>query len=188
MLGLALFRWLPLTSTLLWWGAGALVMASVAVGGGVDDYDYSSVTETDFGTLYYYDTSYGLLLAPGRLLGLPALRGATTAAVTSPRGPTSPTTTPRTTTSRSSPSALALAALCLVRALSRRRPSPLAAAAGLTLGGLGIGWLALGPDEQAGVFSVGWAVVVILAVVQEIRARRNIPHRVRRRLRFVTAE
>jgi hypothetical protein len=58
VLGLALFRWLPLTSTFLWWGAGALVIASVAAGGAVDKSDYDYVSESDFSTLYYYDSSY----------------------------------------------------------------------------------------------------------------------------------
>ncbi|MBK3632947.1 hypothetical protein JHN52_08260 [Streptomyces sp. MBT97] len=83
---------------------------------------------------------------------------------------------------------LVLAALCLFRALDRRRLSTLAAACGVTLGGLGVGWLAFGSDEQAGAFSLAWGLVVVAAVVQEVRARRSAPPRARRRLRFVTAE
>ncbi|MFH0173394.1 protein kinase [Streptomyces cacaoi] len=189
VLGLALFRWLPLTSTLLWWGAGALVMASVAVGGGVDDYDYTSVTETDFGTLYYYDSSYGAYYElPADSSGYRLFEDDYSGGYGPAQAEVSHDYTAHDNIEILAVPALALATLCLVRALSRRRPSPLAAAAGLTLGGLGVGWLALGSDEQTGVFSVAWAVIVIVAVVQEIRSRRNAPPRVRRRLRFVTAE
>ncbi|QJS99364.1 serine/threonine protein kinase [Streptomyces asoensis] len=188
VLGLALLRWLPLTSTLLWWGAGALVMASVAVGGGVDDYDYTSVTETDFGTLYYYDSSYGAYYElPADSSGHRLFEDDYSGGYDPAQAEVSHDYTAHDNIEILAVPALALATLCLVRAVSRRRPSPLAAAAGLTLGGLGVGWLALGSDEQTGVFSVAWAVIVIVAVVQEIRARRNAPPRVRRRLRFVTA-
>ncbi|MFF1445138.1 serine/threonine-protein kinase [Streptomyces sp. NPDC058295] len=189
VLGLALFRWLPLTSTLLWWGAGALVMASVAVGGGVDDYDYTSVTESDFSTLYYYDSSYGAYYElPADSSGYRLFEDDYSGGYDPAQADVSRDYTAHDNIEILAVPALVLATLCLVRAVSRRRPSPLAAAAGLTLGGLGVGWLALGSDEQTGVFSVGWGVIVIVAVVQEIRARRNAPPRVRRRLRFVTAE
>ncbi len=189
VLGLALFRWLPVTSTLLWWGAGALVMASVAVGGGVDDHDYTSVTESDFSTLYYYDTSYGAYHElPADSSGYRPFEDDYSGGYDPAQADVSQDYTAHDNIEILAMPALALAALCLVRALSRRRPSPLAAAAGLTLGGLGVGWLALGSDEQTGMFSLGWGVIVIVAVVQEIRARRSAPPRVRRRLRFVTAE
>ncbi|MFF3203771.1 serine/threonine-protein kinase [Streptomyces sp. NPDC002962] len=189
VLGLALFRWLPVTSTVLWWGAGALVTASVAVGGGVDDYDYSSVTESDFSTLYYYDSSYGAYYElPADSSGNRLFEDDYSGGYDPAQADISHDYTAHDNIEILAVPALALATLCLLRALSRRRPSPLAAAAGLTLGGLGVGWLALGSDEQTGVFSVGWGVIVVVAVVQEIRARRNAPPRVRRRLRFVTAE
>ncbi|MFD7934808.1 serine/threonine-protein kinase [Streptomyces sp. NPDC059755] len=188
VLGLAVFRWLPVTSTLLWWGAGALVVASVAVGGGVDDYGYTSVTESDFSTLYYYDSSYGAYYElPADSSGYRLFEDDYSGGYDPAQADVSHDYTAHDNIEILAVPALALATLCLVRALSRRRPSPLAAAAGLTLGGLGVGWLALGSDDQAGVFSAGWAVIVIVAVVQEIRARRNAPPRVRRRLRFVTA-
>ncbi|MFJ8112703.1 protein kinase [Streptomyces sp. NPDC096132] len=150
VLGLALFRWFPLASTSLWWGAGALVTASVTAGGAVDDYEssYDSYSD-DYSDVYY--TGHDNI----EVLATPLL---------------------------------ALGVLCLIRALSHRRPSPLLAAAGLTLAGAGLGWLAFDEDGQTGVFAVAWGVVVVVAVVQEIRARRNAPPRARRRLRFVTAE
>ncbi|MEV5903705.1 hypothetical protein, partial [Streptomyces sp. NPDC052127] len=189
VLGLALFRWLPVTSSLLWWGAGALVMASVTVGGGVDDYDYTSVTESDFSTLYYYDSSYGAYYElPADSSGHRLFEDDYSGGYDPAQADVSHDYSAHDNIEILAVPALVLATLCLVRALSRRRPSPLAAAAGLTLGGLGVGWLALGSDDQTGVFSVGWAVIVIVAVVQEIRARRHAPPRVRRRLRFVTAE
>ncbi|MER5198592.1 serine/threonine-protein kinase [Streptomyces sp. NPDC002755] len=189
VLGLALFRWLPLASTVLWWGAGALVMASVAIGGGVDDYGYTSVTESNFSTLYYYDSSYGAYYQlPADSSGYRLFEDNYSGGYDPAQADVSDDYTAHDNVEILAVPALALATLCLVRALSRRRPSPLAAAAGLTLGGLGVGWLALGSDEQTGVFTSAWAVVVIVAVVQEIRARRNAPPRVRRRLRFVTAE
>ncbi|MFD9389475.1 serine/threonine-protein kinase [Streptomyces sp. NPDC060000] len=189
VLGLALFRWLPLTSAILWWGAGALVIASVAIGGAVDDYDSSSVTETNFGTLYYYDSTYQSYSE------LPTDSSGHRLFESDYSGGYSPATaevyqdhTAHEDIEVFAAPVLALAALCLVRSLSRRRLSPLEAACGLTLGGLGVGWLAFGSDEQTGVFTVAWAVIVVAAVVQEIRARRTAPPRVRRRLRFVTAE
>ncbi|MFD9434888.1 serine/threonine-protein kinase [Streptomyces sp. NPDC060002] len=189
VLGLALFRWLPLASTVLWWGAGALVMASVAIGAGVEDYGYTSVTESNFSTLYYYDSSYGAYYQlPADSSGYRLFEDDYSGGYDPAQAEVSHDYTVHDNVEILAVPALALAVLCLVRALSRRRPSPLAAAAGLTLGGLGVGWLALGSDEQTGVFTVAWAVIVIVAVVQEIRARRNAPPRVRRRLRFVTAE
>ncbi|WP_406010907.1 serine/threonine protein kinase [Streptomyces sp. NBC_00637] len=188
VLGLALFRWLPLTSTVLWWGAGALVVASVAVGGGVDDYGYTSVTESDFSTLYSYDSTYGTYSAlPADSSGYHLFEDDYSGGYDPAQADVSRDYTAHDNIEILAVPALVLAALCLVRALSRRRLSPLAAAAGVTLGGVGVGWLALGADEQTGLFSVAWVVVVAAAVVQEIRARRNTPPRVRRRLRFVTA-
>ncbi|MFF5187527.1 protein kinase [Streptomyces sp. NPDC000345] len=193
VLGLALFRWLPLTSACLWWGAGALVMASVTVGGAVgdSDYDYDYVSESDFSTLYYYDSAYGdyYELQPdssGSRLFEQDYSGSYSPAQAEV-GVDYDYTAHDNIEILATP-LLALGALCLLRALSRRRPSPLAAAAGLTTAGLGVGWLAFDPDGQTGVFSIAWGVVVVAAVVQEIRARRNTPPRGRRRLRFVTAE
>ncbi|OQR61571.1 hypothetical protein B6E66_23840 [Streptomyces maremycinicus] len=189
VLGLVLFRWLPLTSTLVWWGAGALVMASVAIGGAADDYDYTSVTESDFSTLYYYDSTYGSYYElPADSSGYHLFEDDYAGGYDPAQADVSSDYTAHDNIEILAAPALVLATLCLLRALSRRRPSPLAAAAGLTLGGLGVGWLALGADEQTGVFSVAWAVVVVAAVVQEIRARKDAPPRVRRRLRFVSAE
>ncbi|MEU1179886.1 serine/threonine-protein kinase [Streptomyces sp. NPDC005820] len=147
VLGLALFRWFPLASTLLWWGAGALVVASVEAGGSTDEYGYS------------YDSEYGYDytgLDHIEVFAVPLL---------------------------------ALGVLCLIHALSARRPSSLAAAAGVTLGGPGVGWLAFDAEGQIAVFSVAWGVVVLIAVVREVFARRKDPRtRPRLRLRFVTGE
>ncbi|MDQ0578843.1 serine/threonine-protein kinase [Streptomyces rishiriensis] len=189
VLGLVLFRWLPFTSTLLWWGAGALVTAGVAIGGGVDDYGYTSVTESDFSTLYYYDSSYGAYYElPADSSGHRLFEDDYSGGYDPAQADVGRDYTAHDPIEILAAPALVLATLCLFRALSRRRLSPLAAAAGLTLGGVGVGWLALGQDEQTGVFAVAWGVVVVAAVVQEIRARRNAPPSVRRRLRFVTAE
>lgn len=146
VLGLALFRWLPFTSTLVWWGAGALVVASVEAGAATESYVYGY--DSEYG---YYTTGHDDI----EVLGVPLL---------------------------------ALAVLCLVRALSARRPSPLLGAAGLTLGGPGVGWLAFDSDNQIAVFSIAWGLAVIAAVVQEIRARRRTPPGARPPLRFVTSE
>ncbi|MEU1514506.1 protein kinase [Streptomyces sp. NPDC005811] len=145
VLGLALFRWFPLTSTLLWWGAGALVVASVEAGGSTDEYGYSYNSE------YGYDYTG---LDHIEVFALPLL---------------------------------ALGVLCLVHALGARRPSHLAAAAGVTLGGTGVGWLAFDAEGQIGVFSVAWGVVVLAALVREFVVRRKDPG-TRLRLRFVTVE
>ncbi|MFI1050735.1 serine/threonine-protein kinase [Streptomyces griseoruber] len=155
VLGLALFRWFPLTSTCLWWGAGALAVASVTAGGAAPDSGYSS----EYGSLYYYD-SYSSEYYGASPDGFDRVE-----IFAAPL--------------------LALAVLCLVRALRPRTPSPLAAACALTLGGTGVGWLAFDDEGQTGVFSVAWGLVVIMAVLLEIRARRNTPPRARRRLRFV---
>jgi hypothetical protein len=189
VLGLALFRWLPLTSTFLWWGAGALVIASVAAGGAVDNSDYDYVSESDFSTLYHYDSSYS---------GYYELEQDSSASVlfeedydgeyTRAEGEVDYDYTGHDNIEILAAPVHVLSALCLVRALSRRRPSPLAAACGLTLAGLGVGWLAFGSEDQIGVFSVAWGLAVLVAVVQDIRARRNAPPRARRRLRFVTAD
>ncbi|GAB7106617.1 hypothetical protein JCM4814A_49310 [Streptomyces phaeofaciens JCM 4814] len=189
VLGLALFRWLPLTSTLLWWGAGALVIASVAIGGAVDDYDYDYVSESDFGTLYHYDSTYGdYYELESDSSGYRLFEDDYSGGYTPASAEVDYDYTAHDNIEILAAPVLALGALCLVRALSRRRLSPLAAACGLTLGGLGVGWLAFGSGDQVGTFSIGWGVVVLIAVVQEIRARRNAPSRARRRLRFVTAE
>ncbi|WP_460072440.1 serine/threonine-protein kinase [Streptomyces sp. YKOK-I1] len=158
VLGLALFRWFPLTSTCLWWGAGALAVASVTAGGVNQDADYSS----GYGSLYSYD-SYSSEYYSASFDGIDRVE-----VFAAPL--------------------LALAVLCLVRALLPRSPSPLAAACALTLGGTGVGWLAFDDEGQTGVFSVAWGLIVIAAVLLELRARRTTPPRARRRLRFVTAD
>ncbi|WP_416981841.1 serine/threonine-protein kinase [Streptomyces sp. T028] len=193
VLGLALFRWFPLTSTFLWWGAGALVMASISVGGGFYDYDYGSetVSESDFSTLYYYDSTYDdyYALQPdssGSRLFEEDYTGSYSPAEADVDTEVDYDYTAHDNIEIVATPLLALGALCLVRALARRRPSPLAAACGLTLGGLGVGWLAFDDEGQIAVYSIAWGLVVIAAVVQEIRARRNAPPGTRRRLRFVT--
>ncbi|MGX1274438.1 serine/threonine-protein kinase [Streptomyces phaeoluteigriseus] len=189
VLGLCLFRWLPLASTLVWWGAGALVLASVAVGGAVDDYDYDSVSESDFGTLYRYDSSSGgYTTLESDSSGYALFEDDYSGGYSPAEAEVSYDYTAHESIEILAAPVLVLGMLCLVRALSHRRPSPLAAASGVTLTGLGVGWLAFGSEEQIGVFSLVWGVLVIVAVVQGIRARRNSPPRVRRRLRFVTAE
>ncbi|WP_094103690.1 serine/threonine-protein kinase [Streptomyces phaeoluteigriseus] len=189
VLGLCLFRWLPLASTLVWWGAGALVLASVAVGGAVDDYDYHSVSESDFGTLYRYDSaSGGYTELEADSSGYTLFEDDYSGGYASAEAEVSHDFTAHDSIEILAAPVLVLGMLCLVRALSHRRPSPLAAASGVTLGGLGIGWLAFGSEEQIGVFCVAWGALVIVAVVQGIRARRNSPPRPRRRLRFVTTE
>ncbi|MBO7940739.1 hypothetical protein JTP77_033145, partial [Streptomyces sp. S9] len=189
VLGLALFRWLPLASTVLWWGAGALVAASITIGGGVYDYEYQSVTESDFSTLYYYDTSYqGYYELPTDSSGNRLFEDDYSGGYAPAETEVSHYYTAHDNVEILAAPLLVLAALCLFRALSRRHLSSLAAACGLTLGGLGVGWLAFGDDEQASVFAVVWLLLLIAAVVQEIRARRNPPPPARRRLRFVTAD
>ncbi|MFH8800821.1 serine/threonine-protein kinase [Streptomyces sp. NPDC017936] len=190
VLGLALLRWLPLTSALLWWGAGALVIASVTAGGAVDERGYRSVSEDDFSTLYSYDSSYGVHSqleedSYGTGLFEDDYAGGYAPAETE----VGYDYTGHDNIEILAAPALALGALCLLRGLSRRRASsPLAVAAGLTLAGLGVGWLALGTEDQTGLFSVLWGLTVLVAAVQDVRARRNAPPRARRRLRFVTAD
>ncbi|MET9575501.1 serine/threonine-protein kinase [Streptomyces massasporeus] len=192
VLGLAVFRWLPLTSTLLWWGAGAMVTAGVPAGAPSDESDYAFVSDTDFdGTLYYYGTYYKdyyqLSEDPsGHTLFERGYDGGyepATAMVSmdyTGHEPMSVLAVP----------VLVLAVLCLLRTLRSGRQSALLAASGITLGGLGVGWLAAGTDDQLVWFSLGWGVTAFLAAVQELRARRRGPgpRRPRRRLRFVVAE
>ncbi|MFG2805272.1 serine/threonine-protein kinase [Streptomyces massasporeus] len=192
VLGLAVFRWLPLTSTLLWWGAGAMVTAGVPAGAPSDESDYAFVSDTDFdGTLYYYGTYYKdyyqLSEDPsGHTLFERGYDGGyepATAMVSmdyTGHEPMSVLAVP----------VLVLAVLCLLRTLRSGRQSALLAASGITLGGLGVGWLAAGTDDQLVWFSLGWGVTAFLAAVQKLRARRRGPgpRRPRRRLRFVVAE
>lgn len=191
VLGLAAFRWLPLTSTLLWWGAGALVIAGVTAGTAVEDSDYTLVSEEDFdGPLHYYGTYYEdyyeLIEDPsGHLLFEEGYDGE--------YEPASALVSFDYTGHEPMPAlavpVLLLAVLCLVRTLRPRRHSTLLAACGITLAGLGVGWLALGTEAQLTAFSVAWGLTTLVALVQELRGRRRgSAPRPRRRLRFVVAE
>ncbi|MFD8153383.1 serine/threonine-protein kinase [Streptomyces sp. NPDC059720] len=191
VLGLAVFRWLPLTSTLLWWGAGALSIASVTAGAASSESDYTYVTESDFGgSLYYYGSLYKeyyqLSQDPsGRTLFEQGYGGA--------YEPASAMVTTYYTGHEPMPflgiPVVLLAVLCLARALRTGRLSALLAATGITLAGLAVSWLAFDEDGQLGVFCVCWALAALVAVVQEVRGRRRAPGpRPRRRLRFVAAE
>ncbi|MFE0471506.1 serine/threonine-protein kinase [Streptomyces sp. NPDC058947] len=191
VLGLAAFRWLPLTSTLLWWGAGALVIAGVTAGTAVGDSDYAYVTEDDFdGPLYYYGTLYE------EYYQLSEDPSGNTVFEEGYDGEYEPASTMVSMdyTGHEPISALAvpvlvLALLCLIRTLCPRRHSALLAAAGITLAGLGVSWLAFGEEAQLAVFSVAWGLTVLVAVVQELLGRRReSAARPRRRLRFVVAE
>ncbi|MFJ4541758.1 serine/threonine-protein kinase [Streptomyces tibetensis] len=192
ILGLAAFRWLPLTSTFLWWGAGALVIAGITAGAPVQESDWTYVSDEDFtGTLYYYGTYYKdyyqLSEDPsGHTLFEQGYDGGyepATAMVSmdyTGHEPVSVFAVP----------VLVLAVLCLVRTLRTRRQSALLAASGITLAGLGVSWLALGTEEQVMVYSLAWGLIALVAVVQELRGRGRGPgtRRPRRRLRFVVAE
>ncbi|GAA2762741.1 hypothetical protein GCM10010103_17820 [Streptomyces paradoxus] len=194
VLGLAAFRWLPLTSTLLWWGAGALVTAGVTAGAPVEESDYAFASEDDFdGTLHFYgpyykdyyelpeDPSGHRLFEEGYDGGYEPASAMVSLDYTG-HEPMSFLAVP----------VLVLAVLCLVRTLCTRRHSALLAACGITLAGLGVSWLAFGAEDQLSVFSVVWGLAVLVAVVQELRGRRRGPGprqpRTRRRLRFVVAE
>ncbi|MFF5841916.1 serine/threonine-protein kinase [Streptomyces massasporeus] len=192
VLGLAVFRWLPLTSTLLWWGAGAMVIAGVPAGAPSDESDYTFASDTDFnGTLYYYGTYYkdyyqlsedpsGHTLFERGYDGGYEPASAMVSMDYTGHEPMSVLAVP----------VLVLAVLCLLRTLHSGHQSALLAASGVTLGGLGVGWLAAGTDDQLAWFSMAWGVTALLAAVQELRARRRGPgpRRPRRRLRFVVAE
>ncbi|MFF5309334.1 serine/threonine-protein kinase [Streptomyces massasporeus] len=192
VLGLAVFRWLPLTSTLLWWGAGAMVVAGVPAGAPSDDSDYAFASDTDFdGTLYYYGTYYkdyyqlsedpsGHTLFERGYDGGYEPASAMVSMDYTGHEPMSVLAVP----------VLVLAVLCLLRTLRSGHQSALLAASGITLGGLGISWLAAGTDDQLAWFSLAWGLTALLAAVQESRARRRGPgpRRPRRRLRFVVAE
>ncbi|MFF7893589.1 protein kinase [Streptomyces sp. NPDC007907] len=191
-LGLAVFRWLPLTSTLAWWGAGALVIASVPAGAPVEESDYTFASDADFnGTLYYYGTYYKdyyqLSEDPsGHTLFEQGYDGGYEPA----SAMVSMDYTGHEPMSFLAVPVLVLAVLCLARTLLTRRHSALLAASGITLGGLGVSWLAAGTDDQVAWFSLAWALTAFVAVVQEVRGRRHGPgpRRPRRRLRFVVAE
>ncbi|MFJ8050935.1 protein kinase [Streptomyces luteogriseus] len=192
VLGLAVFRRLPLTSTLLWWGAGAMVIAGVPAGAPVEESDYAFASDTDFnGSLYYYGTYYKdyyqlsedpsghTLFEQGYDGGYEPASAMVSLDYTG-HEPVSVLAVP----------VLVLAVLCLLRTLGSGRQSALLAASGITLGGLGVGWLAAGTDDQVVWFSLGWGLTALLAAAQELRARRRGPgpRRPRRRLRFVVAE
>ncbi|MEU1917420.1 serine/threonine-protein kinase [Streptomyces massasporeus] len=192
VLGLAAFRWLPLTSALLWWGAGAMVIAGVPAGVPSDESDYVYVSDTDFdSSLYYYGTYYedyyeldedpsGHTLFEQGYDGEYEPASAMVSMDYTGHEPMSVLAVP----------VLVLAVLCLLRTLRSGRQSALLAASGITLAGLGVSWLAAGTDDQLAWFSMAWGVTALLAVVQELRARRRGPgpRRPRRRLRFVVAE
>lgn len=191
VLGLAAFRWLPLTSTLLWWGAGALVIAGVAAGAAVDEDDYTFVSEYDFSsTLYYYDSIledyYQLPTDPS---GYRLLEQDYAGDYVSASGESSYSYTGHETIPVLAVPALALGVLCLAGALRPRRHSALLAASGVTLTGLGVGWLALGTGDRVAMFSVAWGLATLVALFQELRGRAHGSYtRPRRRLRFVVAE
>ncbi|MEU9570486.1 protein kinase [Streptomyces massasporeus] len=192
ILGVAAFRWLPLTSTLLWWGAGAMVIAGVPAGAPSDESDYVYVDDTDFdSSLYYYGTYYedyyeldedpsGHTLFEQGYDGEYEPASAMVSMDYTGHEPMSVLAVP----------VLVLAVLCLLRTLRSGRQSALLAASGITLAGLGVGWLAEGRDDQVVWFSMAWGLTALVAVVQELRARRRGPgpRRPRRRLRFVVAE
>ncbi|MFF8872920.1 serine/threonine-protein kinase [Streptomyces massasporeus] len=192
VLGLAVFRWLPLTSTLLWWGAGAMVISGVSAGAPVEESDYAFVDDTDFdSTLYYYGSYYedyyqmsedpsGHTLFEQGYDGEYEPASAMVSMDYTGHGPVAVFAVP----------VLVLAVLCLLRTLRSGRQSALLAAAGITLAGLGVGWLDEGTDDQVVWFSMAWGLTALLAAVQELRARRRGPgpRRPRRRLRFVVAE
>ncbi|MFD9983528.1 serine/threonine-protein kinase [Streptomyces massasporeus] len=192
VLGLAAFRWLPLTSTLLWWGAGAMVIAGVPAGAPSDESDYVYVSDADFdSSLYYYGTYYEdyyelsedpsghTLFEQGYDGGYEPASAMVSMDYTG-HEPMAVLAVP----------VLVLAVLCLLRTLRSGRQSALMAAAGITLAGLGVGWLAEGRDDQVVWFSIAWGLIALVALVQELRARRRGPgpRRPRRRLRFVVAE
>lgn len=191
VLGLAAFRWLPLTSTLLWWGAGAMVIAGVPAGAPSDESDYVYVSDADFdSSLYYYGTYYEdyyelsedpsghTLFEQGYDGGYEPASAMVSMDYTG-HEPMSVLAVP----------VLVLAVLCLLRTLRSGRQSALMAAAGITLAGLGISWLAAGTDDQLAWFSLAWGLTALVALIQELRSRRRGPGpRPRRRLRFVVAE
>lgn len=191
VLGLVAFRWLPLTSTLLWWGVGALVIAGVAAGAAVDKEDYEFVSEVDFSsTLYYYDATYEsyyeLAEDPS---GYKLLQQDYSGGFESASGESTYSYTGHETISVLAVPALTLGVLCLAGALRPRRNSALLAASGVTLTGLGVSWLAFGTSDQIATFSIAWGLATLTALVQELRARTRRPRtRPRRRLRFVVAE
>ncbi|MFI6375757.1 serine/threonine-protein kinase [Streptomyces sp. NPDC050546] len=191
VLGLAAFRWCPLTSALLWWGAGALVIAGVTAGAAVEESDIASVSEADFdGPLYYYGTYYKDYY---ELNEDPSGHTLFEEGYDGEYEPASDLVfldyTGHETMSVLAVPVLVLAVLCLVRTLRPRRHSALLAASGITLAGLGVSWLAVGTGAQMTAFSVAWGLTALVALVQELRGRdRGSGLRPRRRLRFVVAE
>ncbi|MFD8232739.1 protein kinase [Streptomyces sp. NPDC059696] len=192
ILGVAAFRWLPLTSAFLWWGAGALVIAGITAGAPVDESDYTYVSDENFtSTLYYYATYYKDYYQmsedpSGHTLFERGYDGGYEPA----SAMVSTEYTGHETMAVLAVPVLALAVLCLVSTLRTGRHSALLAACGITLAGLGVGWLALGTDEQLTVFCPAWTLAALVAAVQELRGRKHGagPRRPRRRLRFVVAE
>jgi serine/threonine protein kinase len=194
VLGLAAFRWFPLTSTLLWWGAGALVTAGVTAGAAAEESDYAFVSEDDFdGPLHFYASYYkDYYELPEDPSGHTLFEEDYDGGYEPASAMVSMDYTGHEPMSFLAVPVLVLAVLCLVRTLCTRRHSALLAASGITLAGLGVGWLAFGADAQLTVFSGAWALTALVALVQELRGRRRGPGprqpRTRRRLRFVVAE
>ncbi|MFI2635748.1 serine/threonine-protein kinase [Streptomyces collinus] len=194
VLGLAAFRRLPMTSALLWWGAGALVTAGVTAGAPVEESDYAFASEEDFdGTLHFYASYYkDYYELPEDPSGHTLFEEGYDGGYEPASAMLSVDYTGHEPMAFLAVPVLVLAVLCLVRALCTRRHSALVAAAGITLAGLGVSWLAFGADAQLTVFSVAWGLTALVAVVQESRGRRRgqgpRQPRTRRRLRFVVAE
>ncbi|AMW10712.1 hypothetical protein A4E84_15070 [Streptomyces qaidamensis] len=194
VLGLAAFRRLPLTSALLWWGAGALVTAGVTAGAAVEESDYAFASDDDFDDpLHFYSSYYkDYYELPEDPSGHTLFEEGYDGGYEPASAMVSVDYTGHEPMSFLAAPVLVLAVLCLVRALCTRRHSALLAAAGITLAGLGVSWLAFGADAQLTAFSVAWGLTALVAVVQELRGRRRGPGprqpRSRRRLRFVVAE
>ncbi|MFD7609298.1 protein kinase [Streptomyces sp. NPDC059828] len=176
VLGLGVCRWLPLTSALLWWGAGALVFAGIESGGRGEGYDYTYVSESDFdSTLYSYnpdDGSYAEL--PEDSWGYSVFEKNYDDTYSSASGESSFSYDEHTSHEALGIPALLLAALCLSRSMHPRRRSVLGAVCGLMLSGLGIGWLAFGAVPQTGVYAGVWGLVIVASSVIEVRHRRSL--------------
>ncbi|MFD5424379.1 protein kinase [Streptomyces sp. NPDC127084] len=176
VLGLGVCRWLPMTSALLWWGAGALVFAGNEAGVRGEGYDYTSVSESDFdSTLYSYnpdDGSYTEL--PEDSWGDSVFEKNYDDTYSSASGETSYYYDEYTSHEALGFPALVLAALCLARALHPRHRSVLGAVCGVTLAGLGISWLAFDAAPQTAVYAVVWGLASVASSVIEVRHRRAL--------------
>ncbi|WP_338674458.1 serine/threonine-protein kinase [Streptomyces sp. SCSIO 30461] len=176
VLGLGACRWLPLTSALLWWGAGGLVFAGIEAGGRGEGYDYTSVSESDFdSTLYSYnpdDGSYTEL--PEDSYGDSVFEKNYDDTYSSASGETSYYYDEYAGHEALGLPVLLLAVLCLARALHPRHRSVVGGVCGLTLAGLGIGWLAFDTAPQTAVYSVAWGLVIAGSSVTEVRQRRSL--------------